>query len=47
MMASPDVDMMNGSNSNNLYVADASVLERELNEKYDSGILAAGFILTI
>ena len=38
-MASQDVDMIDGGSNNNSYLADASMLERELNEKYDLSIL--------
>ena len=31
--------MMDGGNINQFFVADASMLERELNEKYDPGTL--------
>ena len=37
MAASQDVDMMDVSHSNGFHVADASMLERELNEKYAQG----------
>lgn len=40
-MASQDVDMVDGGSNNGFYVADASMLERELNEKYDPVILEA------
>ena len=45
-MASQDVDMVDGGNINKFHIADASMLERELNEKYVPGILEIRCILT-